>query len=24
LGTWEGTRLERPEQLPLEDRLELK
>jgi hypothetical protein len=24
LGTWEGTRLERPEQLPLEERLELK
>jgi hypothetical protein len=24
LGTWEGERLERPEQLPLEDRLALK
>jgi hypothetical protein len=24
LGTWEGERLQRPEQLPLEDRLALK
>jgi hypothetical protein len=24
LGKWEGTRLERPEQPPLEERLELK